>query len=794
MCLRGGCGNRSVYNNSVYLSGLIFCRPIPGVIMSSCPVSLIARVFKQMVMKIYLLSAFLLLPFCKIMAQDEPPYESIPALRQRLAVVHDDTARVRLQLDLAYAYTRGNERSNHNLDTAQALLSEVKRAGSIRADGRLQGLFHFTTAVVFREKDNHDSSIHHALLAVDLLPAATMDWAKACVEVGYNYSHTDPYEDSLRGVWFEKAMPVFAALSNSYGKEWYGHTLMCLAQCRKFKPAESIAMYHKAEDIWKSAGHHDCRNIHGQMGGTYASMGDQVQALHYALLAVREDELLARPDALTATIYNQLGYCYYQQGNSKEALPCFRKSFYLVMQLGDTSTISSITSNLVSIYIDLKDFPNALTIRRQSSAFFPPRTLQGRLLETENYAIIFAKMQQPDSMRPYVEKLMKFETLVPPNSVLRFRVVRVGSTYYNMIHQYAQGRKYAAEMVRISGTLGLVAATYLGYRDLAQADSGLGNYKAAMAEYEKYIAMQDSMRDDKSAKQVASLKLQYETEKKDKDILALQHKQELSQLTLGRNNLIRNFIIAGAILLLILLLVSINRYRLKQRSNNQLSHLLEEKEWLLKEIHHRVKNNLQIVMSLLSSQSAYIDNETALSAIQASRHRVYAMSLIHQKLYNSENVSSIDMSFYTRELVSYLRDSFTTGQRIRFELDIQPVVLDVGQAVPLGLILNEAITNAIKYAFPDDRAGVISVSLANTSPRRYLLVIADDGVGIPDQDGTIRNGSLGMSLIRGLSNSLDGNVIVENKNGTVIKIAFLAEPVQVRHFTNVTNGLPFSTT
>jgi two-component sensor histidine kinase len=129
-------------------------------------------------------------------------------------------------------------------------------------------------------------------------------------------------------------------------------------------------------------------------------------------------------------------------------------------------------------------------------------------------------------------------------------------------------------------------------------------------------------------------------------------------------------------------------------------------------------------MSLLNSQSAYIDNEPALTAIHDSQHRVHAMSLIHQKLYNTENVSSIDMSLYIHELVSYLADSFNIGQRIRFEFAIEPLEMDVGQAVPLGLILNEAITNAIKYAFPNDRSGVVSISLSNTSPNHHLLVVS----------------------------------------------------------------------
>ena len=201
--------------------------------------------------------------------------------------------------------------------------------------------------------------------------------------------------------------------------------------------------------------------------------------------------------------------------------------------------------------------------------------------------------------------------------------------------------------------------------------------------------------------------------------------------------------------------------------------MLNEKEWLLKEIHHRVKNNLQIVMSLLNSQSAYINNDAALTAIHDSQHRVHAMSLIHQKLYNSENLSTINMRVYIRELVLYLKDSFDAGKRIRFDLNIEPLELDVSQAVPLGLILNEAITNSIKYAFPGNMEGVITISLSNTNLDNYLLTISDNGIGMPVHVKDKKPGSLGMSLMKGLSEDIDGTFSIENNNGTIIKISFV---------------------
>jgi two-component sensor histidine kinase len=152
------------------------------------------------------------------------------------------------------------------------------------------------------------------------------------------------------------------------------------------------------------------------------------------------------------------------------------------------------------------------------------------------------------------------------------------------------------------------------------------------------------------------------------------------------------------------------------------------------------------------------------------------MSLIHQKLYGSENVSSIDMSVYIRELVSYLSESFNTEQRVRFELAIEPLEMDVSQAVPLGLILNEAITNSIKYAFPNDRSGVISISLSNTDLHNYLLTISDNGIGMPVQVKYKKPSSLGMSLMTGLSEDLDGNFSIESKNGTTIRVSFVHDP------------------
>ena len=248
------------------------------------------------------------------------------------------------------------------------------------------------------------------------------------------------------------------------------------------------------------------------------------------------------------------------------------------------------------------------------------------------------------------------------------------------------------------------------------------------------------------------------------------------------------YLFIGSLVVFILLVaVLYSRFRLKQRSTNiaaikqcqidkqseLIIRLLAEKEWLLQEIHHRVKNNLQIVISLLNTQSAYLNNDDALQAIKNSQHRMHAMSLIHQKLYQSENLSTIDMSWYIHELVNYLRDCLDPEQKISFELDTDKADLDVSHAVPLGLILNESISNALKYAFPSDKKGLVKISFKKSNDINFELIIKDDGVGLPEGFDYKNTDSLGMSLMTGLSNQLDGNFELKNNNGLTVVVTFI---------------------
>jgi two-component sensor histidine kinase len=324
-----------------------------------------------------------------------------------------------------------------------------------------------------------------------------------------------------------------------------------------------------------------------------------------------------------------------------------------------------------------------------------------------------------------------------------------------------------------------------------QLDSAAGNYKKAFDDLSLYRKINDSVYNNTKSQQIAEMQTQYETSQKEHSIKLLQSQNSTQKLELQTAHLQRNVTIGGVIILLLMIGLAYNRYRFKQKTNLELQaqqkeinlkneslqqllkekdKLIGEKDWLVREVHHRVKNNLHTVICLLESQAVYLEND-ALKAIQISQHRIYAMSLIHQKLYHSNDIASIDMQVYLREFIGYLTESLGTGDRITFDLDIDPIKMSVSQAIPLALIINEALTNAIKYAFPDARKGHIRLSLKEVE-HEIKLTILDNGIGMDPELINKELESLGLQLMKGLTAELNGKLKIQSISGTSIEVSF----------------------
>ena len=291
----------------------------------------------------------------------------------------------------------------------------------------------------------------------------------------------------------------------------------------------------------------------------------------------------------------------------------------------------------------------------------------------------------------------------------------------------------------------------------------IGNKESALLYFEKYSSIKDSLQSIQNVKTIQNLEIEFETEKKDTQITAASNRIRLQQ---------NGLLIGGSLLLGLGALLFFNDKNKKRiaAQNKLISKTLSEKEILLKEIHHRVKNNLQVISSLLSIQSRSIDDEKAKDAIVESRTRVHSMSLIHQDLYKKDNLTGVRMDRYLGSLTKDLLDTYNVSEGvITLDNQIEPLKLDVDSVIPLGLIVNELMSNALKYAFPENRDGTIAVLLKEQG-ESLLLQVSDNGVGMKEDQVDANSDSFGHTLIRAFKSKLDAKIDIQSKEGTVVKL------------------------
>lgn len=210
----------------------------------------------------------------------------------------------------------------------------------------------------------------------------------------------------------------------------------------------------------------------------------------------------------------------------------------------------------------------------------------------------------------------------------------------------------------------------------------------------------------------------------------------------------------------------------KKRATDQLKSSVEEKEILLKEIHHRVKNNMQIISSLLNLQTQYIDDDGAADILKESQNRVKSMAMLHEKLYQSKNFTHIKFEDYVKSLVSDLFFTYSTSlDQVRLTIEVDDLSLNLETAVPLGLIISELVSNCLKHAFPHGRKGEIHVSLKDHYGN-YELIVSDDGIGLQQNLEFENTKSLGLQLVHNLTNQIDGEITIDSSHGTKFKIVF----------------------
>ncbi|TDE10742.1 tetratricopeptide repeat-containing sensor histidine kinase [Dyadobacter psychrotolerans] len=600
---------------------------------------------------------------------------------------------------------------------------------------------------------------------------------------------------------------------NAPGKLALFQQSLALCQKHKLKTLElqviaRIATIHFVTDLAASeqdllaflklgqqVGFRHLQYTHNVLAYLYIQTTDYVKAMDHAQQSIKY--MRQTGDwVLQSFYYMRIGDVLVRLNRTKEAMAWFEKSLEgpLTRQTQVFWYKSFLSKSRLFLYenrpAEAAAFVNKIT------ASFPPASIFDHMQLAFVKAEFNASLNRiPEAEQEYKRFLAVADKFPAEHIHNEFPNVFIHlSRFYFNQKNYGQSRLFAQKCFDLSTRQQSVGNLSLSHLMFFRLDSAAGNYVSAIRNYEKYKMLADSTSNIRQREKYDELLVKYETVKKDQNIESLQQSGVVREARLRQSDFEKKLTLGGISILLIFSGLLFRQFRAKQKSNvrlerqqteisqknDALHQLVEEKEWLLKEVHHRVKNNLHTIVSLLEHQSDFLTSD-ALAAIRDSQHRVFCMSLIHQKLYLSENVTTIRFPEYVGEMVAYLAESFKTQHQIIFDVKVDSIDLEVGIAIPLGLILNEAVTNSIKYAFPS-RSGKIEI-IGTSMADFYQLIISDNGNGLPDGFDETKSNSLGFRLMRGLSKEIDAAFEVCSGFGTKIMITLSPETIDSRVLT-----------
>ncbi|MHA3787526.1 tetratricopeptide repeat-containing sensor histidine kinase [Flavobacterium hauense] len=542
---------------------------------------------------------------------------------------------------------------------------------------------------------------------------------------------------------------------------------------------KALSYFNEALKVSRQARRKNVQGTYSLMAGLYTELGKQDKALEFMLKAIDATDKIEDPNTEDAYIYNLAGVTYRGMKDTQKAIAYFKKAIDISKQYFDNEMRILYELNLVGELLHTKNPSNAkphIEIIKNSYDEL------GELMRRQAVPILIKSsifFKNDADVKKYADIAIAEFKKGNLNDMNYLRLQRILILYYFYTKDYNLCRTYVNDYKGRSEKLKSIEKLMFSYDMLSQLDSVHGNNASALQNYKTSVKYKDSLFNEAKNSQLTEHQVKYDTEKKEKDNQLLKKQAELQQAKLSKATLEKNLSLAGILLLILSIGLIYRRYVINKKmrtqttvKNNMLENLLNEKEWLLKEIHHRVKNNLQIVMSLLNTQVHFLKDEAAIEAIKNSQDRIHSMSLLHKKLYQSENTASINIRKYIEELTEYFKATFNT-KNIIFILDVDPIEIPPAQAVPLALIINETIINSLKHAFPDQRPGTIEIKIKELPENRVSLIVKDNGIGTESDLNNTQFQSLGIKLIKGFSGELSASPDFINDNGLTLHLEFL---------------------
>lgn len=511
------------------------------------------------------------------------------------------------------------------------------------------------------------------------------------------------------------------------------------------------------------------------------------------------------PEKESWLLYTNLGYVYERRGDLGGAFDYAAKTQKIGENYGDRKAIAMAYSDMSNLFWKQKKFEIGLEYGLKSIAIFEERGINDLDYDFTLHVVgnNLVELRRLDEAEKYFQKSIQigekygfYNNLSDSYIALSELNVKKGD-FQEAIFSGKEALKYAELLengfmvVRSYLSLGKAsnaagnfteAADFLEksietaskdfgdkyylsmvYLELSKALEGSNQYAKALEATRTYDQLSQEVFTDKANAQISFLQTQMELTQKESTI-------KLQEAQLARNKILQIFILTLSAILVVFLFVLYRIFLRKKKYSQLLENKNQEKEFLLKEIHHRVKNNLETISSLLSLQSSKIQSREFQAIMEETQNRVHSMGMIHKRLYQGENMKSIEMKDFFENLGNYIIDTFNASGRIRFLSNMEPLELDVDWAIPIGLIVNELISNSLKYAFPENCFGEIEVRLLEKDNNLHLIV-SDNGIGMAENPPILGSG-FGSELIRLLTRQLDGKMTLTTETGTAIIFEF----------------------
>jgi two-component system, sensor histidine kinase PdtaS len=480
-----------------------------------------------------------------------------------------------------------------------------------------------------------------------------------------------------------------------------------------------------------------------------------------------------------ANTYNNLGIIKYEQKQYSEALELYKQAISLEETIDNPRGLARSLGNIGLVNIKLERFNEAISYYNRAYDLMRDKNVNCLKMYNANglgeayLKIGDLKKSKLFATEAYEEALQCDDERIIASSLQNIGQVNALEGRTNL------AEKQLIECYDIAKKANLTIHIEESSRAIYEFYKSIGNFEKALNYLEIAQAASDSLINQDLIQKLTTQELNYEFQQEKDSINFVRETERVTyNASLSQKNLIQKVMIFGLIFTFLLILIIYRFYRLKQKSNelltgkNQIiSSALKDKEILIKEIHHRVKNNLQIVSSLLNIQKKFLGNGTAIQAVADIQTRVQSMSLVHQNLYKGNNITDVNSLDYLTDLLSVVQKSYDTSTHdIEIKMEIESVPLSSTQAVNIGLLATELVSNAYKHAFPTKFSGEAQIKVIFKEMDQSLyLEVMDNGVGDKIEAS---NSSYGMRLIQSLTKSMKGEVNFENNNGSLVKITF----------------------